>query len=50
MAVTDDTWTVYAVKYADRAARVRGDSFMFDDAPALPHPMDYFMWLLRRGP
>ncbi|MEM6712305.1 MAG: N-acyl homoserine lactonase family protein [Pseudomonadota bacterium] len=41
-------WEVYAVKYADRNARVRGDSFIFDDHHDAPHPMDYFMWLLRR--
>ncbi len=43
------TWEVHAVKYADRNARVRCDSFIFDDAHDAPHPMDYFMWLLRSG-
>ena len=42
-------WEVFAVKYADRNARQRGDSFIFDDNHDAPHPMDYFMWLLRRG-
>lgn len=42
-------WEVFAVKYADRNARSRGDSFIFDDNHDAPHPMDYFMWLLRRG-
>lgn len=42
------TWEVFAVKYADRNARVRSDSFIFDDNHDAPHPMDYFMWLLRR--
>ena len=42
-------WDVYAVKYADRNARARADSFIFDDNHDAPHPMDYFMWLLRRG-
>ena len=42
-------WEVFAVKYADRNARVRADSFIFDDNHDAPHPMDYFMWLLRRG-
>lgn len=41
-------WEVLAVKYADRAARVRGDSFIFDDNHDAPHPMDYFVWVLRR--
>ena len=42
-------WTVWALKYAERNARVRGDSFIFDDHPALPHGMDYFVWLLENG-
>ena len=42
-------WEVFAVKYADRNARTRRDSFIFDDNHDAPHPMDYFMWLLRRG-
>ncbi|MEM1387803.1 MAG: N-acyl homoserine lactonase family protein [Pseudomonadota bacterium] len=42
-------WEVYAVKYADRNTRVRADSFLFDDQPATQHPMDYFVWVMRRG-
>lgn len=42
-------WEVFALRYADRAERVRGDSFLFDDHAGAPHPMDYFLWLLRRG-
>jgi glyoxylase-like metal-dependent hydrolase (beta-lactamase superfamily II) len=42
-------WEVFAVKYADRAARTRADSFIFDDDHDAPHPMDYFVWVLRRG-
>lgn len=42
-------WEVHAVKYADRNARVRGDSFVFDDRHDVAHPMDYFIWLLRQG-
>jgi glyoxylase-like metal-dependent hydrolase (beta-lactamase superfamily II) len=42
-------WEVFALRYADRAARVRADSFLFADDHAAPHPMDYFLWLLRRG-
>jgi glyoxylase-like metal-dependent hydrolase (beta-lactamase superfamily II) len=41
-------WEVFALRYADRTARVRGDSFLSDDDHAAPHPMDYFLWLLRR--
>jgi glyoxylase-like metal-dependent hydrolase (beta-lactamase superfamily II) len=42
-------WDVFAIKYADRNTRLRGDSFIFDDNHDQPHPMDYFMWLLRQG-
>lgn len=42
-------WEVHAVKYADRDARTRADSFIFDDNHDAPHAMDYFMWVLRRG-
>ncbi|MCR9125797.1 MAG: N-acyl homoserine lactonase family protein [Rhodobacteraceae bacterium] len=41
-------WQVHAVKYAERNDRTRADSFLFDDAPETAHPMDYFMWVLRR--
>ena len=40
-------WQVHAVKYAERNARTRADSFIFDDNHDAPHAMDYFMWVLR---
>jgi glyoxylase-like metal-dependent hydrolase (beta-lactamase superfamily II) len=43
------TWHIHAIKYADRNARTRADSFLFDDNHDAPHPMDYFMWLLQSG-
>jgi glyoxylase-like metal-dependent hydrolase (beta-lactamase superfamily II) len=43
------TWQVHALKYADRNARTRADSFIFDDNHDVPHAMDYFIWVLRRG-
>ncbi|MCB1311539.1 MAG: N-acyl homoserine lactonase family protein [Sedimentitalea sp.] len=42
-------WEVHAVRYAERAGRTRADSFLFDDRHDAPHPMDYFLWVLRRG-
>jgi len=42
-------WEVHAIKYADRNARTKSDSFIFDDNHDAPHAMDYFMWLLRNG-
>ena len=44
-----DRWKVFAVKYAERNARSRSDSFIFDDHPAEPHGMDYFVWVLDNG-
>ena len=41
-------WHVHAVKYAERNNRVRGDSFLFDAHHSAPHPMDYFVWVLRQ--
>ncbi|MEM6942523.1 MAG: N-acyl homoserine lactonase family protein [Pseudomonadota bacterium] len=41
-------WEAYALKYAERNARVRADSFLFDDH-ATGHDMDYYLWVLRRG-
>jgi glyoxylase-like metal-dependent hydrolase (beta-lactamase superfamily II) len=43
------SWQVHALKYADRDARVRGDSFILADNHDAPHPMDYYIWVLRRG-
>ena len=42
-------WDVFAIRYADRAARTRADSFLFDPAHDVAHPMDYFFWILRSG-
>jgi glyoxylase-like metal-dependent hydrolase (beta-lactamase superfamily II) len=42
-------WEVYALKYADRNTRTRRDSFIFDDNHDAPHPMDYFIWVLKSG-
>ena len=40
-------WEVSALKYAQRNARTRADSFLFDDDHASPHDMDYFIWVLK---
>lgn len=45
-----DHWHVHAVKYAERNARTRADSFLFDDHPSAAHGMDYFVWVLQNGP
>jgi len=40
-------WQVFAIKYAERNARTRQDSFILDDDHATPHAMDYFLWVLK---
>ena len=40
-------WEVYALKYAERDDRVRGESFIFDSDHLSKHPMDYFVWVLK---
>lgn len=45
----DELWQVFALKYSERNARTRNDSFMFDDDHASAHDMDYFIWVLRSG-
>lgn len=47
--MSDETYEILAVKYAERNARTRADSFLFDDDHAAPHPMDYFLWVVRNG-
>lgn len=43
----DGFYEVYAVKYAERNDRTRADSFILADDHASPHPMDYFVWVIR---
>ncbi|MCR9213203.1 MAG: N-acyl homoserine lactonase family protein [Proteobacteria bacterium] len=42
-----DTWEIFALRYAQRNNRTRADSFIMDDHHASPHPMDYFVWVVR---
>ncbi len=42
-----DLYEILVVKYAERANRVRGESFIMADDHASPHPMDYFVWVIR---
>lgn len=44
-----NVWEVYAIKYADRNARTRSDSFLFDDKHTDAHAMDYYLWVLKQG-
>jgi len=44
-----DLWEVHALKYAEDTDRLRHTDFIFTDNHDAPHPIDYFVWLLRRG-
>ena len=42
-----DTYEVFALRYAERTARTRRESFVFDDNHDAPHPIDYYVWVIR---
>jgi glyoxylase-like metal-dependent hydrolase (beta-lactamase superfamily II) len=44
-----ETYEILAVKYARRSERTRLDSFMQPDDHASPHPMDFFVWVIRNA-
>lgn len=44
-----ESYEVFALKYAERSDRTRGDSFIFDDDHASVHPIDYFLWVIRNA-
>jgi len=45
--VLEESYEVFALKYAERNNRTRAESFLFDDDHAVEHPMDYFIWVIR---
>lgn len=44
-----EPWEVYAVKYTRNDRPRRTDVFLGGDASTDPMPLDYFVWVLRRG-
>jgi glyoxylase-like metal-dependent hydrolase (beta-lactamase superfamily II) len=46
--MADETYEVYAIKYAERQAR-RHEHFVGGDPHDAPMPMDYFVWLVRNA-
>lgn len=42
-------WEVYTVNYAQRNARTRADSFLFDERHGDAHAMEYYFWVLKKG-
>lgn len=43
----NDVYEVFALRYAERTARKRLESFIFADAHDAPHPIDYYVWVAR---
>ena len=44
-----EIYEVLAVKYAERQNRIRAENFIMADDHNAPHPMDYFVWVVRNA-
>lgn len=42
-------WQILTIRYAENRNRTRRDSFVIASDPDAPHPMDFYVWVLRRG-
>ncbi|MEM7753453.1 MAG: N-acyl homoserine lactonase family protein [Pseudomonadota bacterium] len=42
-------WEVFAIRYAGQENRTRARAFLMDDNHNAPFPIDFYIWLLRRG-
>ena len=42
-------WEAFAIRYADQENRTRARAFLSDDNHNAPYPIDFYIWLLRRG-
>ncbi|MCP4381994.1 MAG: N-acyl homoserine lactonase family protein [Hyphomicrobiales bacterium] len=47
--LAQDEYEVLAIKYSERNDRRRGETFIVDDDHLSPHPMDYFIWVIRNA-
>ena len=47
--MSSDTYEILALKYAGLAARRRFESFIAADDHDSPHPIDYFIWVIRNA-
>ena len=45
----NDNYEILAIKYGGKSDRTRRESFLMDDAHDLPHPLDYFIWVIRNS-
>ncbi|CAN0512463.1 unnamed protein product, partial [Discosporangium mesarthrocarpum] len=44
-----DIWEIYALRYAAKENRTRRESFLFADDHDAPHPIDFYVWVLKNG-
>ena len=47
--MTSDTYEILAIKYAERTDRKRVESFIAADDHDAPHPIDFFIWVIRNA-
>ena len=47
--MTTETYEILAIKYGEFAARKRFESFIAADDHDGPHPIDYFVWVIRNA-
>ncbi|NJO34986.1 MAG: N-acyl homoserine lactonase family protein [Rhodospirillales bacterium] len=47
--MSSDTYEILALKYAELTARRRFESFVAADDHDSPHPIDYFVWVIRNA-
>lgn len=47
--MSTETYEILAIKYAEHAARRRYESFIAADDHDGPHPIDYFVWVIRNA-
>jgi glyoxylase-like metal-dependent hydrolase (beta-lactamase superfamily II) len=47
--VTTETYEILAIKYGEFAGRRRADSFIMADDHDAPHPIAYYVWLVRNA-
>jgi glyoxylase-like metal-dependent hydrolase (beta-lactamase superfamily II) len=47
--MSSDTYEILALKYAELTARKRFESFVAADDHDGPHPIDYFVWVIRNA-
>ena len=47
--MTTETYEILAIKYGEFTSRRRFESFICADDHDAPHPIDYFVWVIRNA-